>query len=243
MDERIATDEPVRGTTLGAGATTALVIGILAIANVMSNRVLPSQVYVPWNAGVAIGITLIARRIVSDDQLGLGEWRRGFRFGMVLVVVTTAILLMGLAMPAVNKLFEDKRVSTGVATVLYQAVVRIPLGTVLLEELAFRSVLPGLVARRHGVMRGAIVASVLFGLWHVLPALNINNVNPVARDVFGSGLGGKAAAVAFAVVGTMLAGLWLCLIRYRARSVLAPMMAHIATNSIGFTIAWFVERT
>ena len=57
-------------------------------------------------------------------------------------------------MPAVNELFEDRRVSTGVATLLYQAVVRIPLGTVLLEEIAFRSVLPALLATRLGVLRG-----------------------------------------------------------------------------------------
>lgn len=243
VDERIAIDEPVRGTVRGVGPAIALVIAILAVANVMSNRVLPSALYVPWNAGVAVGITVIARRLVTDRELGLGEWRRGFRFGMVLVVATAAILLMGLAMPAVNELFEDKRVSTGVLTVLYQAVIRIPIGTVLLEELAFRSVLPGLVAKRYGALRGSIVASVFFGLWHVLPALNINNVNPIARDVFGSGFGGKAAAVLFAVVATMVAGLWLCLIRYRARSVLASMLAHVATNSIGFTIAWFVART
>ena len=113
----------------------------------------------------------------------------------------------------------------------------------MLEEIAFRAVLPAMVAKRFGVVRGSIAASVLFGLWHVLPALNINKVNPVARDVFGSGVGGKTVAVAFAVVGTMLAGLWLCLIRYRARSILASMMGHLATNSIGFTIAWFVTRT
>ena len=241
MQERIAIDEPVRGT--GAGATTALVIALLAVANVMSNRILPSELYVPWNAGVAIAITVLARRLASDRELGLGEWGRGFRFGMVLVVATLGIFLMSVAMPAFNELFEDERVSTGVATLLYQAVIRIPFGTVLLEEMAFRSVLPGLIAKRYGVLRGSIWASALFGLWHVLPALNINTVNPIARDVFGGGVGGKVAAVVFAVVGTMIAGLWLCLIRYRARSVLASMLAHIATNSIGFTIAWFVART
>lgn len=245
MDERIATDRAGRGTDAGAGvgvgSTTLIVVVILAVANVMSNRVLPSALYVPWNAAVAIGVVLLARRHVGDRELGLTEWARGFRFGMVLMVATLALLLMGLAMPAVNELFEDRRVTSGVVTLLYQAVIRIPLGTVLLEEIAFRSVLPGLIAVRHGVLRGSVAASLLFGLWHVLPALNINEVNPIARDVFGSGVGGRAAAVAFAVVGTMLAGLWLCLVRYRARSILASMMAHVATNSIGFTIAWFVN--
>lgn len=220
--------------------TTALVIAILAFANVTSNRLMPAALYVPWNVAVAVGIVLLARRVVTERELGLGEWRRGFQFGMLLVVVTLAVLLMGLAMPAVNDLFHDRRVGAGAATLLYQAVIRIPFGTVLLEEIAFRSVLPALVAKRHGVIRGSLAASALFGLWHVLPALNINEVNPIARDVFGGGVGGKAVAVLFAVAATMFAGLWLCLIRYRSRSVLASMLGHIATNSIGFTIAWFV---
>ena len=219
-----------------------MTVVVLAVANLMSNRVLPAGLYVPWNVAVAVLLVFIARRCSNDRELGLGEWRRGLQFGMVLVVVTTAVLLMGLAMPSVNKLFEDRRVDSGIAVLLYQALIRIPLGTVLLEEIAFRSVLPALVAKRIGVLKGSIVASAFFGLWHVLPALNINTVNPVAHDVFGSGVGGKTVAVVFAVLATMLAGVWLCLIRYRARSVLAPMMGHMATNSIGYTIAWFVTK-
>ena len=44
----------------------------------------------------------------------------------------------------------------------------------------------------------------------------------------------------FAVVGTMVGGLFWCWIRYRAGSVLATMLAHVATNSLGYVIAWFV---
>ena len=240
MREAIAPAEVAQGTD---GRTIAAIVGILAVANVMSNRVLPAALYVPWNFGVAVLLVVIARRHLDRRELGLGGWRRGFLVGMVLVVATTGLLLLGLAMPSINKLFEDRRVDSGIGTLVYQALIRIPLGTVVLEEIAFRAVLPAMVAKRFGVVRGSIAASVLFGLWHVLPALNINKVNPVARDVFGSGVGGKTIAVAFAVVGTMLAGLWLCLIRYRARSILASMMGHLATNSIGFTIAWFVTRT
>ena len=240
MNEAIAPGAVAQGI---AARTIVVAVGILAVANVMSNRVLPAALYVPWNFGVAVLLVVFARRHLGRRELGLGEWRRGFLVGMVLVVATTGLLLLGLAMPSINQLFEDRRVNSGIATLLYQALIRIPFGTVVLEEIAFRAVLPALVAKRFGVVRGSIAASALFGLWHVLPALNINKVNPVARDVFGSGVGGKTIAVAFAVVGTMLAGLWLCLIRYRARSVLASMLGHLASNSIGFTIAWFVTRT
>jgi len=228
-----------RASSTGA---TAAIVALLAVVNVMSNRVLPAAAYVPWNLSAAVVITIIARHSVADADLGLGSWLRGLRFGMVLFVVTAGVLSMGLAMPAVNKLFEDRRVDGGVITLLYQAVIRIPLGTVILEEMAFRSVLPAMFALRSGVLRGSIYASALFGLWHVLPALNINTVNPVARNVFGSGAGGKAVAVLFAVAGTMLAGLWFCLLRYRSRSILTSMLGHMATNSVGFTMAWIVAR-
>lgn len=50
------------------------------------------------------------------------------------------------------------------------------------------------------------------------------------------------AAVVFAVVGTTVAGLWWCWVRYRARSVLATMLGHVASNSVAYTIAWLVTR-
>lgn len=240
VDERIA---PHDGDSATGGRDIVLAVLVLAVANVMSNRVLPDALYVPWNLAVAASLVWLGRRTLSPHRLGLAHWDRGFRVGMVLFVATLVLLLMGLAMPAVNQLFEDRRVGTGVATLVYQALIRIPLGTVVLEEIAFRSVLPGLMGARFGLLRGAVLASVCFGLWHVLPALNLNKVNPIARDVFGGGLGGKLVAVAFAVVGTLLAGLWLCLVRYRANSVLASMLAHVATNSISFAIAWFVAVT
>ena len=50
------------------------------------------------------------------------------------------------------------------------------------------------------------------------------------------------ATVVFGVAGTTLAGLWWCWIRYRAHSVLATVLAHIATNSIAYTIAFVISR-
>lgn len=214
---------------------------LLALANLMSNRLLPSWTYVPWNVGVAVALVLIARRSVSWAQLGFTEWRRGLAWGAVLFVLTTAVLLLALTMPAFNDMYHDKRVIGGTGGWLYQAFVRIPLGTVVLEETAFRAVLPGLFAHRLGVLRGSVLASLCFGFWHVLPALSLNEVNPTATKVFGTGAGGVAAAVTFAVVGTALAGLWWCWIRYRSRSVLATVIAHVASNSVAYTIAFAVS--
>ena len=44
-----------------------------------------------------------------------------------------------------------------------------PLGTVLLEEVAFRGVLWGLLAHMDGPRVATLVSHSLFGLWHILP--------------------------------------------------------------------------
>jgi membrane protease YdiL (CAAX protease family) len=224
------------------GGVVATVVIVLAIANVMSNRVLPSALYVPWNLLVTAVVTILGRAQLTDRAMGFAEWRRGAAFGLALMAATAVVMLVAVAMPAFHDLYEDRRVDEGLAAMLYQVVVRIPLGTAVLEEVAFRAVLPALLAARFGIVRGCIIASALFGLWHVLPALSLNEVNPVATDVFGTGAGGTVAAVVFAVIGTMIAGFWFCWIRYRARSILATILSHTASNSIGYTIAYVVTR-
>jgi uncharacterized protein len=82
------------------------------------------------------------------------------------------------------------------------------------------------------------MSSALFGLWHVLPSLNLADVNPVFEGLLGSGIAGKLVGVAIAVVGTFLIGLWLCFLRYRSGSILAPMIVHYASNAGGYLFAW-----
>ena len=67
-------------------------------------------------------------------------------------------------------------------------------------------------------------------------------MNPTANTVFGNGNSGATAAVFFAVISTMAAGLAWCWLRYRSGSVVTTMIAHVATNSVAYVIAWFVNR-
>ena len=224
-----------------------IVIAVLAVSNVLANRVLPEVWYVPANLLVVVVVVWLGRRVVADDELGLGQWRRGAAFGAVLAAATAVVMLVALAMPVFRQLYQDRRVDGEIGAVLVQALVRAPFGTVLLEEVAFRSVVPALAAqgrvgRPPSVLRGSVVASVLFGWWHVLPAWNLTDANDVAGDVFGTGAVGTTLAVLFAVAGTTVAGLWWCWIRYRSGSVLSTVIAHTATNSIGYLFAYAVTR-
>ena len=215
----------------------AACVGLLVLSNVASNRVLPEAAYVPWNLAVAAALVVLARRVVTRTEMGLANWRRGLWFGLVLAAATIAVLLVGALVSWSKGLYADRRVHGGLDTALYHTLVRIPLGTVVLEEVAFRGVLPALGARRWGAVRACIAASALFGLWHILPAMGLNTRSPVTTDLFGRGDRAVVLAVASAVAGTFFAGLWWCFIRYRARSVLATVIGHIATNSGAYAIA------
>jgi membrane protease YdiL (CAAX protease family) len=50
---------------------------------------------------------------------------------------------------------------------------------------------------------------------------------------------GQALLVLGAVAVTFLAGLAFCWLRLRSRSLIAPVMAHAATNGLALTVAWF----
>lgn len=243
-----------------AGVVVASVVGLLLISNILVNRVLPHWSYVPWNLAVTVFVVVLARRARSDPEMGLARWQRGALLGGTIAAGVLVVYAVAAAIPATREVFSDERVGEGWPFLVYHSLIRIPLGTVVLEELAFRAVLPALFSpptstaradrgrssrfrtteRPAGMVRGVVVASLLFGLWHVLPAWNVSEVNPLVADVFGDDGVGQTMGVAMAVLGTFVAGLTLCVLRYWSGSVLAPMLVHGATNSFGYAFAWWI---
>jgi uncharacterized protein len=222
----------------------ATTVGLLAVSNVMTNRVLPSWAYVPWSVAMTLVLLAVARHdgcTLAEVGLDPSHVRRGLAYGGAIVGAILAVLLVGLALPLTRGLFEDERVGdVGFWGMAYQVFFRIPFGTVLLEEVAFRGVLLGVLLRRTTAVRAALWSSLLFGIWHVLPSIGIESKNPVLEDLFG---GGAAwVAVVGAVVGTAVAGLVFCWLRLRSGSLVAPVMLHIATNSLGFLVSWTYLR-
>ena len=214
---------------------------ILAVHNMVGNEVLPDASYVPVN--LATGALLVALALLSGASaadLGLDrtDAPRGLVVGAALALLVAVALVIAAALPATRDLFEDERVAGldrgGLA---YQGLVRIPLGTAVFEELAFRGVLIALLMRVASTVTAVATSSALFGLWHILPTLSALRVNDI-----GGGPAARAAAVGGAVVATGIGGVILCWLRLRTGSLVAPVVVHTATNSFAIASAFVVQR-
>jgi uncharacterized protein len=184
------------------------------------------------SAGAASGLTAADMGLARDRLLP------GVRLGSLLAAATAGGWLVLAASPATRPVLADQRVAslTG-RQVAYQVLVRIPLGTVLWEETAFRGVLQA--ALRRVMPGGAAVAvtSGVFGIWHILPtagALRANGLAPGRRPA--------VAAVTSGVAVTAAGGVLFSWLRARSGSLAAPVLLHLATNCGGALAAWAVIR-
>jgi hypothetical protein len=227
---------PGRSLRRRLGLFSAIVI--LAASNVVSNRVWPEG-YVPWNLAVTALLIVLARRCgigLADLGLDRARLRRGLTFGALALGVVAALYLVAVAIPATRAAFDDVRAAGTLGAVLFAALVRIPFGTVVLEETAFRGVLPALVG--GGWWRRTLVSSALFGLWHVLPATGVSSANAAVGEYVGGW--GILAQCGLAVLATFAVGILLSAWQRWGGHLATPMLAHLATNSLGVLIAWWM---
>jgi membrane protease YdiL (CAAX protease family) len=224
----------------------AVVIGLLLVLNVVNNRVAPQTHYLLWSfAGsvALLAIGLLDGNTWTDMGLGLAYLVPGLIWAGICIGGVTLVYLIGSAFKRTRTAFHDERMAdlTG-GKLVFQALIEVPFGTVLLEEIAFRSVLFSMLVRREGLVFGLVVSSILFGLWHVLPSIGTHEQNPALGSVVGAGLRGNILAVALSVLTTAIAGVLFAGLRLVSGSVLAPMGLHWATNGLGYAFSWLLIR-
>jgi len=226
------------GLRIPFGWAVAVVVIFLACVNVVNVRVAHASLVV-GPVGAA-GLLAFARRAgLSWQELGLGAgtWRRGLAWAAAAIGAVAVVFVAGAALPLTRAAFRDSRYDLGWPDALLRAFVLIPLGTIVLEEVAFRGVLWGLLRRARGVWVATVVSSALFGLWHVLPSLGLATDNQAIRSAVGTGTSGKAISVLGTVLFTGLAGVVFCELRRRSGSLLASVGLHWATNGLGVLVA------
>lgn len=232
-----------------SASATAAVLGVLAAANVLNNRV--ARRCAPITSTVATGalLALARREGLTWRELGFDRARRGAIAGGALAGGVAVAYAIGIAHPRTRPLFLDERaLALSRRRVLEEALVQVPFGTVLLEEVGFRGVLPAVLGRRLPPRTAVAASAALFGLWHVLPALDMARANPaLGRLASGESTRkpGVSAETARLVAGTVLstaaAGIFFHELRRRA-GLLAPSLLHLATNSLGYAAARVARR-
>ena len=189
---------------------------------------------------VGVLVLVLAARAggLSWRDLGLcpTTWRAGLRWGGAAVGIVALGYAVAFLLPATRPLLENPGVAgSPTSAVVLRALLLIPVGTVLCEELAFRGVLHGLIERawagRWWAGRGAVLAvASAFAVWHLAGA--------VAAPAGGIPVLGVLAVLVVTAVG----GVVMSVVRRRTGSIFASIGIHLGTNVVGLVAVVLATR-
>jgi membrane protease YdiL (CAAX protease family) len=223
-----------------------VVVVLLLLINIVNNRVAPQTHYLLWSFGgsvLLLAVGLLDGNSWTDMGLGLHRIIPGLIWAGACIGLITAVYVIGTLFRRTRSAFHDERMGEmSGGRLAFQALIEVPFGTVLFEEIAFRAVLFSMLARRYGLIWAFVGSALLFGLWHILPSIGTHENNPALGSVVGKGRRGNILAVLLSVLTTALAGVLFAGLRVLSGSVLAPMGFHWATNGLGYAFSWVLIR-
>jgi uncharacterized protein len=212
-----------------------LIVGLLVYGNLVAYRAVRAPVVVAVNLVLGAALVAGARALgISWHALGLAPSGvgSGLAWGLGAVVGTVLVGAAIMATPLRRAFADIRAVDMAPRTLAFHYLVRIPFGTALFEEVVFRGVLLALLAGRGLEVAAILGSSAAFGLWHIGASLDLLRANrPDA------GAAGRAFAVATGVALTVVGGIGFAVLRVASESLLAPVLAHVAINVVGFTLA------
>lgn len=191
------------------------------------------RLYVPLN--LALAAILLAS---ATGPLGLGRAGLGLAPGQgapalvgagLGLLLAAPLLVAALSRRGARAVADGRIAGTPTREVAYRALVRVPLGTALTEELIFRGVLFALWLDQ-GPAGAAIWSSAAFALWHIVPSLHLLRAN---RLINGGPWQAKAALLGLATILAFAAGLGLSALRVLSGGIAAPFALHATLNSLG----------
>jgi uncharacterized protein len=214
-------------------ATVAWLIVAIAVTDIITTRFEPPHSDAFVKTAIVVGFVVWARRYarLSWDELGLARSKvaSGARVGAVAFLIVGGGIALLVALPATRSYFASHNVAhDSTAQRVLEPLVFIPLGTVVFEEVIFRGVLLGALLRNGSRRRAILISAAAFGCWHIPPALT---------DAGGKGSTEAIGIVAGTIAITAVAGVLFVYLRLRSGSLLAPMLGHLATNSVAYVAA------
>ena len=179
---------------------------------------------------LVISIAMLAN--LTWDSIGLSKdsLAKGFIFALPFIAT---IVIGAIAVFIFNsEIFQDERYKQGSRLVLFTIFITIPFFTVLIEELAFRGVLFGMLQTVVSQNYAIIASSLSFGVWHVFSANGLSSA-AIPQSI------PKALVVLAVIVATSIAGVFFTWLRIRSGSLITPILVHWAINSTGVVMAYF----
>jgi uncharacterized protein len=189
-------------------------------------------------AAAALAAATASGLTASDLGLRRDRLRAGLGWGSAAAAPVVAALGLAALTPATRPLLDDQRIAgLDRRQLAYDVLLRIPVGTVAWEEIAFRGVLRAALRRVLAEPAATAVGSAVFGLWHIRPTAEALAANRLA-----AGRGTRILAVTAVAAGTAGAGALLCLLRERSGSLAAPVLLHLAANGTGALASALASR-
>lgn len=228
---------------VNAGRCFALAVVILVLFTVARTfRLLgPPALSISLLGAALVLIARSAGASLADLGLGRNDVRAGLLYGAGAFGVVLLVLVVAAVIPATNGFLHDTRAEISGGRLLYELGVSLVLLTAIPEEFAFRGVLLGSGLRMWGPWRASLITSALFGLWHIAPTLHTMSDNHIFRGASAS-VGGQVLLVLGSIAVTSIAGLVFCWLRLRSRSLIAPVVAHAATDGLALAVAWLAAH-
>jgi uncharacterized protein len=189
-------------------------------------------------ASVALGAAAASGLTASDLGLRRDRLRAGLRMGSAAAAPVVAALGLAALIPATRPLLDDQRMAgLNRRQLAYDVLLRIPVGTVAWEEIAFRGVLQAALRRVLAEPAATAVGSAVFGLWHIRPTAEALALNRLA-----AGRRARILGVTTVAAWTAGAGALMCLLRERSGSLAAPVLLHLAANGTGALASALASR-
>lgn len=116
---------------------------------------------------------------------------------------------------------------------LWRSLIRIPLGTAFFEEMLFRGFAFGYLKKRFSNYKTILLTSLLFAIWHIVPAFKTIRGNFNVGEFFL----GTALWIVF-LTGSFIAGLLFGWLRYQGKHIAGCVLAHALINSLSLVIMY-----
>lgn len=226
-----------------------LVILILLYSTVLAKSV-PKKYHLFLNIGIAgVAILLGFSFGLNLEQMGLAldKILPGFIIAVIAVVIIVFLTSIVATIPFLRRFFlGDNLAHASGKLITYEATIRVPFGTALIEEVLFRGVFLGLLLQHNSTVMAILISAVIFGLWHIFPTIAMLEDNQILARANKDLKRRKYGSIIGVVIVTASAGIAFAWLRVISNSIVAPWLVHWSINSsgmLGVAIARKLERS